>query len=862
MFIKKVLAGMFFLCLLLPAGLPISAQKAVDFKKARKTEKSPVKFDKIQAISDGQGVWLEWEMSLESNNLGFSVYRIGGESKQLVNRKFISGAYLETGESKSSGRKYSFFDAEGDLSSTYYIESLNLNGKNYNSSEFSPKFVDDLTAITGVSADALKSGAKTSAPTRVKDENILPTDLRAEVETSLAQPDPAKQVWVAAQPGVKIGVKKEGFFRITRAQLQANGFDVNAPVASWQLYVNGNEQAISIGGDGDFVEFYGRGIDTPEADAQIYYLMVGNTNGKRIASNLRRSIGGRVIAGNYAQSVTKKERFIYSQTFLNGDAENFFGSVVNTIGSTVGFDLTGVDYSSPTATIEVGAQGLTETAHQIRVTLNGHYLGTINGNLRTLAKGQFTIPTAFLLEGANNLKVNTSGANGDVSLFESIKVGYARKYLVQQNSLSFYTDNYRAAYVGSFTSPAVRVFDVTNADSPALITGLPVEQSNGAYRLFIPASRGRVMYAVEDSAVSAPDSIAANQPSALTAANHNADLIIITHRNWATQANDWAAYRRAQGLSVEVVDVEDIYDEFNFGVLSAVSMRSFLKYAANNWNTPPKYVLLIGDATYDPKNYTGGGNNNFIPTKLVDTVYTETGSDDALADFNDDGLTELAIGRLPVRNGETVTQLLNKVAGFEQTAGQGFSRGVVFASDLPNGYDFEGMSNRVRNQLPQSVNSYMINRGVTDARAKLLAEMNNGRFFVNYSGHGTTAAWVDGNFFGSPDASQLANENLSIFTMLTCLNGYFINANPTSASDGLAEVLLKTQKGAVASWASSGLTTPDVQEIMATRFYGQLGAGNFTRLGDLIKDAKTSISGGRDVRLSWVLLGDPTLKIK
>jgi len=858
---KNVLAALVFLCLV-SFGSPAAAQKTSNFKRLSKAAKSLVKFSKTEALSDGQGVWLEWETSLESNNLGFSVYRTDGENKRLVNRKFVSGAYLETGESQSSNRKYSFYDTGGDLNSTYFIESLNLNGKNYNSSQFSTKFAGDLAAITGVSAEMLKLAAQAAAPTRVENENDLPADLRTEVEASVAAPDPAKQVWVAAQPGVKLGIKKEGFFRITRAQLQANGFDTAAPAARWQLYVNGSEQSISVGGDGDFIEFYGRGIDTPEADAQIYFLLVGNTNGKRISSNARRAAGARIVAENYAQSVTKKERFIYSQSFLNGDAENFFGSVVNTIGSTVGFDLTGVDFSSPTSTIEVSAQGLTEAAHRIQFTLNGNEIGTISGNLRTQVKGRFTIPTAFLVEGANSLKVSSLGGSSDVSLFEAVKISYARKYLVQQNGLSFYTDNYRAAYVGNFTSPAVRVFDVTNADNPILITGMPVEQTNGAYRVFIPSNRGRVMYAIEDSAVLPVDSIAPNQPSTLTSSNHNADLIIITHKNWAARANDWASYRRAQGLSAEVVDVEDVYDEFNFGVLSAVSIRSFLKYASGNWNTTPKYVLLIGDATYDPKNYTGNGNNNFIPTKLVDTVYTETGSDDALADFNDDGLTELAIGRLPVRDGETVARLLNKVAAFEQSAAQGFSRGVIFASDLPNGYDFEGLSNRVRNQLPPSVDSFMINRSGTDARANLLAEMNNGRFFVNYSGHGTAAAWVDGSFFGTSDAPRLTNDNLSVFTMLTCLNGYFINAGATSTSDGLAEALLKTPKGAAASWASSGLTTPDVQEIMATRFYNQLGAGNFTRLGDLIKDAKTAIDGGRDVRLSWVLLGDPAMKIK
>ena len=95
--------------------------------------------------------------------------------------------------------------------------------------------------------------------------------------------------------------------------------------------------------------------------------------------------------------------------------------------------------------------------------------------------------------------------------------------------------------------------------------------------------------------------------------------------------------------------------------------------------------------------------------------------------------------------------------------------------------------------------------------------------------------------------------------MLSCLNGYFIDPD----ADSFSEALLKANNGgAVAVWSSTGLTTPDIQEIMATRFYGQIAAGNITRLGDLINDAKIVINGGRDVRLSWALLGDPMLKMK
>ncbi|MDQ6786786.1 MAG: C25 family cysteine peptidase [Acidobacteriota bacterium] len=855
---KKISVGIIFLFLFLAVNFPISAQRAKDVKNIKAT----IKFNKTEAFSDGQGVWLEWQMDLESNNLGFQVYRIDGDGKQVVNRGLISGAYLETGEAKSTGRKYSFFDAGGDLDSVYYIETLNINGQKNTSSRFSAQSVKDLSKISGISSETLKSNAITSNPTVLKDENILPPDLQSEVTQGTIAPDAARQLWVAAQPGVKMAVSREGIYRVTRAELLANGFDVNAPTALWQLYVNGNEQAINVGGNGDYIEFYGRGIDTLEANAQIYYLVVGATNGKRIGTTIRRPIGVRVLAGNYAQSFTKKDRFIYSSSILNGDAENFFGSAITSSGAAITFSLTGIDFSSANSTFDIGIQGLTETAHQTRVILNSHDIGSVNGNQRDLSRQHFDIPTSYLLEGANNLQLTALQGSGDNSLFESVKIGFARKYQAQQNRLSFYTANYRASYLENFTSPDIRVFDVTYSDSPTLITGMPVEQNGGTYRVYLPAVRGRVMYAVEDTAILPVDSIIRNVPSTLSTSNHDADLLIITYKDWAAQANDWAAYRRAQGMSVEVVDIEDVYDEFNFGVLSSLSIRNFLQFASSKWHTKPNYVLLIGDATYDPKNYLSGGFNDFIPTRLVDTLYTETGSDDALADFNDDGLAELAIGRLPVKNGQTVTQLLNKVTTFEQTVGQGLTRGVIFASDLPNGYDFEGLSNRLRQQLPPTVNSFMINRAAPNARTQLLTEINNGRFLVNYSGHGTTAAWVDSSFLSSSDVAQMTNTKLSIFTMLTCLNGYFISPNPTAAGDSFAEVLLKGQNGAVASWASSGLTTPDIQEIMATHFYGQIGAGNFSRLGDLVKDAKTSINGGRDVRLSWVLLGDPTLKIK
>ena len=855
---------MFILGLALFLNIPLQAQKSTGKGKTVKSGKASVKYSSANAFTDGNGVWIEWETEAESDNLGFYVYRISDDSNERINKGLVAGGYLR-GESISSG-KYSYFDAQGDIGSIYYIQSLDISGRVVNSQMISPQPVEDLTAVAGVSSGQLKKAALAANPDSLQIENELPDDLQSEVSQNAPQADADTQRWVAAQPGVKIGVVKEGIYRVSRAELQSAGFDVNASNALWQLYVDGVQQSINVGDGGSFVEFYGRGIDRLESNTQVYYLVVGTENGKRIGRTVRRPIGGQVLSSSFLQSLTKRERSQYLPKPLNGEAENFYGTLIMR-GTTanVSFNLPAVDFTVPNASIDIGIQGSSDTFHEIRVVLNGVDIGAVKGNFYSLATRQYDIPTANLRAGTNTLQLTAVGGTtitSDINFFHSVKVNYSRRYQAEQNQLSFYTNNYRASYLEGFTSPNIRVFDVTYPDSPTLVTGLPVELKGIDYRVYLPANRGRVMYAVEDSAILRAASISANTPSNLSAAANDADLIIISYKDWMTQANDWADYRRSQGIIVKVVNVEDVFDEFNYGVLNSLAIRSFLQYAKSNWSTAPRYVLLIGDATYDPKNYTGAGNFNFIPTKLVDTIYFETASDDTLADFNNDGLADIPIGRAPARNSADVTQLLNKTKVFELTSAQGFSRGTIFASDIPRGWDFEGTSRRLSNLLPAGTNSVLINRAETNSKARLLSEMNAGKFFINYSGHGSSAAWDSPNFFAKADAAALSNgNNYSVFTMLTCLNGYFHELGIQNES--LAEVLLKAQNGgAVAVWASTGDTTPDIQEIMATRFYQQLTLGNLKRLGDLANDAKTVINAGRDVRLSWVLLGDPMLKVR
>jgi len=97
--------------------------------------------------------------------------------------------------------------------------------------------------------------------------------------------------------------------------------------------------------------------------------------------------------------------------------------------------------------------------------------------------------------------------------------------------------------------------------------------------------------------------------------------------------------------------------------------------------------------------------------------------------------------------------------------------------------------------------------------------------------------------------------------MMTCLNGYFQDVS----LDSLAESLMKAERGgAVAVWASSGLTVPSGQSALDQQIFRSLfnGDDGETRtLGEITSRAKAAVYD-LDVRRTWILFGDPTTRIR
>ncbi len=354
-----------------------------------------------------------------------------------------------------------------------------------------------------------------------------------------------------------------------------------------------------------------------------------------------------------------------------------------------------------------------------------------------------------------------------------------------------------------------------------------------------------------------------NQPSTWHAPQAGSDIVMITHPSFATALQPLVKLRQSQGKSVSVVSVDDLYDEFNFGERSPQALRDFLASATGNWKTHPQYLLLVGDASFDARNYLGFGYDDFVPTRLVETFFLKTASDEWFSDFTNTGIGAIATGRLPVRTAADAQIAVRKITSYDKAGSGGtWTKQVLLVADTDvESLGFAADTQAVKSQLPPSLAANVVDAnqiGTAAARAQLLAAINSGQLVVNYLGHGSVEVWGNGSLLAGADAATMTNGNrLPVFLILDCLNGYFHDVYTTSMAESL---LLAPNGGAVAVWSSSGLNDAAPQGELDKQIVQRLFSGQNIALGDAIRAAKAKVNV-LDVQRTYILFGDPAMKL-
>lgn len=579
----------------------------------------------------------------------------------------------------------------------------------------------------------------------------------------------------------------------------------------------------------------------------------------------------------FLYEVQLKERFVYFSSLLNGADENYFGGSISTPpytqqnpATTKTLNVKNLQTDSEgTALLRVGLQGTTFQLHLVSVLVNDVMVGSLSYNSEAYGEQSFNVPVSQLHEGDNVIKFVTSGTD-DRSLFSYVRLTYPRTYRADGDKLAFALRSTQSAKIDGFTTPNIRVLDISDPVSVQEIHPI-VESTGSGYAVTVPstgarAKGSRTLLALPAGSFQHPASLVSNQASTLNQTNNAADLLIITHPSFISLPSlaSLVSQRQGQGFNVKVVDVEDVFDEFSYGAHTPQAITDMLLRARAAWATPPRYLLLVGDASCDYRNYEGGGNFDLVPTTLIDTVFMETGSDDTLTDFDGDGVPEIPVGRLPVRTVAEADLVLSKIVNFSPA---NVPQTALMVADTQGSYffNFEQANDQLipllTANMQANVQKVYRNQQPSDAvaRANIISKINSGTALVNYSGHGSVDVWTGAPIFNTSDAMGLTNGNkLPLVIVMDCLNGYFI-APPI---DCISEALMKAPNGgAVASFSSSGLTIPTGQHEMGQQLFSLLYSGPPIALGDATRQAKAATSD-LDVRRSWILFGDPTMRIR
>jgi len=560
-----------------------------------------------------------------------------------------------------------------------------------------------------------------------------------------AQRNYAPQSVLAAGNWWKLGVTREGVYRISASWLTAAGITTtNLSSNSIRLYGNGGgmlpednrrsraddliENAIEVidGGDGifsgtDYILFYARGPHHWEADATgrnwqhrynlyadtaYFYLTIGG-------------VGKRISTANPAGQATSVVREMDERIFIETDEDNFLGSGKDWWGNVMGtqpgqslqrnftFNLPGLVLTEPVTLATRLAARSVGNAAQMRVVQAGQTLRDIP---LPAVGGQFLDQYANAVQQRINFTASSSNINLQFQLSSSVAATgwidwleiFARRQLNFNGQSFFSFRDTRSVATGNIAG-----FEVQQA--PAAGTALVWEVSNPLEPVKMNVSTaGTVLRWVQDASVLREyvAAIPAGLPEPVLVgrvANQNlhnsspAQLLVVTHASLLGEARRLAEHHaQHDGLSYALATTEQIYQEFG-GQPDPVAVRDWVKMYYDKYrNNPlqkPQYLLLLGGGTFDYRGRKGRGFN-LVPVwegnESLHPLFSYTSDDffgllDDEEDFNEqrpDQLLDIAIGRLPATKPEEATAMINKIIRYRMPAAQGSWRmNSVFIAD-------------------------------------------------------------------------------------------------------------------------------------------------------------------------------------
>lgn len=728
----------------------------------------------------------------------------------------------------------------------------------------------------------------------------------------------------------KIAVNHDAVYKISYRFLEQQGIDVkNLDPGTISIFGNGGgmlprknssfryddleENAIVVQGESDgsfdkndYILFYGEGPNKWQyiqgkqrfqhythkySDTNFYFIRINGPTGKRVASVN--------VTGSPAATVTTFDHFEYHESNkinLLKSGDDWLGEV---------FDLqTSYNFPFNFPNIVPGSQAHARIQVVTASTVESNWNVTIQGT-----SGQFPGGVAsggygqvFAKEVSREFDFTTSGSIITVELeyqkpsssssskgwLDWIEINARRRLIINGNQLKFRdlnsVGNQFIRFEVSAAKQGTKIWEVTDHINPKIHS---TNFSGGKIDFINEANSLKTYIAVNsyDSSCTWMGNVG-NQN---LHAESGYDYVIISHPLFLQAANRIKMIHEARGLDVVIATPQKIYNEFSSGKQDIVALRDFVRMLYQRATTPddaPKYLLMLGDGSYDPKNRIGG-NTNFVPTFESDTSYHPAQSyvsDDfyCMLDSNEGTWTkhelmDVGIGRIPAQTLDQANKVVDKIERYLSVKSHGDWRNLLcFVADDEDSNVHMGQSNGFANQAQTKDTAYNIEKifidaykqhatpggeRYPDAREALKRQVQRGALIVTYSGHGGEVGWAHERILTMNEINNWSNNyNLPVFLTATCEFSRWDDPQRVAAGE---VVLMNPVGGGVGLLTTVRLVYSGDGGAIASTFYKYVFDkvnGEYQTLGEIYRRVKNEVSISPGFR-NFNFLGDPALSI-
>lgn len=295
----------------------------------------------------------------------------------------------------------------------------------------------------------------------------------------------------------------------------------------------------------------------------------------------------------------------------------------------------------------------------------------------------------------------------------------------------------------------------------------------------------------------------------ITNQNHHADsaadmvIIIPTSQKLLKQANRLADFHRQHdGMRVNVVPADELFNEFSSGTPDANAYRRYMKMLYDRAETEadmPSHLVLFGDCVWDNRMLTQDSRNmspdDYLLVFESENSFSETTcyADDGFYCLLDDGeganllssdRPDIAVGRFPVTTEAEAKIMVDKTIGYVENKNAGsWQNTIVFMGD--DGDDNVHMHdvNEVADATISAHPEYLVRKIMWDAYPQetsasghgypavtnLIKRLqSSGALIFDYGGHGRPDQVSHENVLRLTDFKAFSNKNLPLWVTATC----------------------------------------------------------------------------------------------